>query len=230
MTVVFFDAGNTLLRAVPGIAEIYAEVALRHGMDRDVEDIRRRFARIWKRRSEEKRTESGPFSKGQVKAWWRRFVAEIFEIKIPDHGFVPFFDELYERFARPQTWQVYEDVLPCLALLSSAQVRLGVISNWDERLPGILKSHGLTSYFETVVVSAVEGWEKPHAHIFEIALGRLGVEPDLTVHVGDSPADDARAATDAGLRGILLDREESFQEFAGERISSLSALGALLDI
>ena len=228
MTVVFFDAGNTLLRAVPGIAEIYAEVARRHGIDRDVEDIRRRFAGIWKRRGEEKRTEPGPFSKVQVKTWWRHFVAESFEIEIYDQGFVTFFDQLYERFARPQTWQVYEDVLPCLGLLSSAQVRLGVISNWDERLPGILKSHGLDSYFETVVVSAVEGWEKPHQQIFEIALGRLGVEPSGAVHVGDSPADDARAATSAGLRGILLDREESFSGFVGERISSLTALRALL--
>ena len=45
---------------------------------------------------------------------------------------------------------------------------------------------------------------KPHPAIFDLALERLGIAPDETIVVGDTPATDIAGATAAGLRAILV--------------------------
>jgi len=223
---VFFDAGNTLLRAHPGVSELYVEVAGRHGIRREVPAIRTRFKEGWQRRAgmHERPAQRGGLTSEGVKSWWGGFVAEVFELSSADARYGGFFEELYERFAHPSTWQTFDDVVPCLEALGGRGLRLGVLSNWDSRLPGILEGHGLLGYFDPVVISAVEGWEKPHPRIFEIAVQRLGVDPASVVHVGDNPVDDYAGASKAGLRGVLLDRDGSFPGFEGRRIRTLLEL------
>ena len=46
--------------------------------------------------------------------------------------------ELFHRFAGAEAWEVYPEVRPVLAELAAAGLRLAVVSNWDERLPGLL--------------------------------------------------------------------------------------------
>jgi putative hydrolase of the HAD superfamily len=226
ITTVFFDAGNTLLRAHPGIAEVYVEVAARHGIDRTVEEIRTRFQAAWKKKAgtPQRMREEGRLTSEEVKNFWKSFVREIFSLSRSPEGFDAFFEELYERFADPDTWRTYDDVVPCLDALRGRGLALGVLSNWDERLPRILAGHGLDTYFETVVISAVEGWEKPAREIFEVAVERLGSRPGETLHVGDSPHDDFHGAVGAGLQAALLDRQDLFRDFQGRRIRSLGEL------
>ena len=50
-----------------------------------------------------------------------------------------FFHELYERFARPDAWEVFPDVVSVLEELAESGLKLGVISNWDERLRPLLR-------------------------------------------------------------------------------------------
>jgi putative hydrolase of the HAD superfamily len=56
-----------------------------------------------------------------------------------------------------------------------------------------------------VIDSTVVGVAKPDPRIFEIALGRAGVPPAETVHVGDSLANDVAGARAAGITPIHLD-------------------------
>ena len=69
------------------------------------------------------------------------------------------------------------------------------MSNWDETLPGRLEAFDV----DVVVSSAEAGASKPDPAIFRLALERLGVQPERTLHVGDSPAD-AEGAQAAGMR------------------------------
>jgi len=85
-----------------------------------------------------------------------------------------------------------------------------VVSNWDSRLPILLEHLGLEEFFDTVLVSALEGVEKPGVGIFQRAAARLGVTPASCVHVGDSPLDDYRGAESAGMRAVLVDRHGAF--------------------
>ena len=230
ISTVLFDAGNTLLRPVPGAAEIYAEVANRYGFGRPLEEIRRHLKAALAAGMGDKLREEGSLTPESVKLWWREFVAGVFGVTARDEKFDAFFEELYVRFTDPDTWVVFDDVLPTLRTLREAGLRLAVVSNWDYRLPGILQAHGVSAYLDAIVVSTVEGFEKPHPRLFEIALARVGSEADTALHVGDSLADDVRGAERAGVRAILLDRGGDSSEFPGERIRSLAELPALLGL
>eukprot|EP00316_Scyphosphaera_apsteinii_P002178 CAMPEP_0119340698 /NCGR_PEP_ID=MMETSP1333-20130426/100854_1 /TAXON_ID=418940 /ORGANISM="Scyphosphaera apsteinii, Strain RCC1455" /LENGTH=288 /DNA_ID=CAMNT_0007352507 /DNA_START=123 /DNA_END=989 /DNA_ORIENTATION=+ len=76
---------------------------------------------------------------------------------------------------------------------------LGVISNWDDRLPQLLKRLGLASYFDFILTSGEVGVEKPEAAMFTLAQKLAGVPAgSRCVHVGDSFSRDVLGAFQAG--------------------------------
>ena len=87
-----------------------------------------------------------------------------------------------------------------VAALAGRGLSLAVVANWDVSLHGQLEAHGLDHWFQTVVVSAEVGAEKPDPEPFRVALERLGVDVARTVHVGDSDEHDRAGAAAAGLR------------------------------
>ena len=66
-----------------------------------------------------------------------------------------------------------------------AGLRLAIVSNFDTRLRPILKGLGVDELFNSIVISAEVGVEKPNPLIFEVACQQLGVLPEEAVHVGD---------------------------------------------
>jgi putative hydrolase of the HAD superfamily len=117
-----------------------------------------------------------------------------------------FFSELYEEFTDPATWRVYEDVRPCLDRLLGSGIKLGVISNWDERLRPLLRALDLDRYFHTIVVSAEAGFHKPGPEIFRAAAKQLLTPPQAILHIGDSRSEDYEGARAAGFQSLLLKR------------------------
>ena len=97
-------------------------------------------------------------------------------------------------------------MLPTFTELRRRGFRLGVISNFDERLPRLLDALGLAAHLDAAVHSSAVGVEKPHPAIFEQLLHDLELPPAAVVHVGDSRRDDVEGAQAIGLHGLLLDR------------------------
>lgn len=204
---VTFDVTSTLIHA-PRLAEIYGEILGRHGVPVEAVELKRLIRLVWKEFSchgDMRRDRFARFE-GGAKEWWHRFVARLCEHldTPPPTRFAS--AELYARFARADAWEVYGDVRPALESLRQAGLRLGVVSNWDERLPGLLSRLGFDGFFDIVVSSSAVGVEKPHPKIFLYALRALGVEPSEALHVGDSPIEDVEGAMAAGMRAVLLDR------------------------
>ena len=121
--------------------------------------------------------------------------------------FEEFFEELFDLFARPATWCIFEDVAPVLDTLRRMGVRLAVVSNWDSRLDTLLRRLGLRDRFEFVLTSARAGYRKPDPRIFQLALDKLGLPADAVAYVGDSYEDDFVGAKQAGIMPVLIDRE-----------------------
>ncbi len=194
---VTFDVGNTLITAWPSVGHIYAEIAACHGL-REVtpELLEARFRSVWPGRLHLTESRSG----------WQQLVDEVFEglAAIPPSR--SFFAELYERFAQPDVWRIYDDVLPALDRLAAQGMRLAIISNWDERLRGLLRGLALDTRFETIVISCEVGRAKPDGAIFDEAARRLGLPAARLLHVGDSPESDFRGARDAGFRALQISR------------------------
>lgn len=201
------DATGTLIHT-PRLGEIYAEVFRRHGRTCDPRAVARLIPEVW--------AELGCLTDGSTdrfsahpegaRGWWWRFaerVAERLELPPPSRFATA---ELYDRFARPDAWEVFPEVVEALAGLRRAGLALAVVANWDDRLPGILAGLGLAPLFDAVVVSGATGYEKPDPRIFAAALAALGVEAEAAAHVGDRLRDDVEGAAALGMRAIWLDR------------------------
>jgi putative hydrolase of the HAD superfamily len=103
------------------------------------------------------------------------------------------------------SWRLYDDVLPCLDLLSA--YRLAVISNGDSgQQRRKLERAGIASRFESVVISGDVGVYKPDPEIFERSLQELGEPAREAVYIGDHLEADALGAQGVGMRAIWLAR------------------------
>ena len=162
---------------------------------------------------------------------------------------------------------MHADVLPFFEHLRKARncpdpidplssLRVGIISNSDDRVSSILDSLGLrvgsrrygvsseTSNpdgqgqddIDFVALSYDVGVEKPDRRIFDAAreLGAMGgeLEPDECLHVGDDFVKDVRAAEAAGWNSVIVDRsrekENNLTRQSGLRVEGLVELVLIL--
>ncbi len=221
---VTFDVTHTLLH-VPRLGEIYAEVLGRHGVEVDPEEASRLFSVVWQEMAcsaDPARDRFSGHPEGE-RGWWRRLLERMCEHlgAPPPSRFAA--AELFHRFGTAEAYEIYPEVLKALARLLLSGVRLGVISNWDHRLPDLVEDLGLGLFFEVIVYSAKVGVEKPHERIFHQAATELGVEPAAVLHVGDGRLEDVEGAVAAGMRALHLTRNSG-----GGDLRDLSALPALV--
>jgi putative hydrolase of the HAD superfamily len=200
---VFFDAGNTLIHPDPPVGQVYSEALRAAGADVSAREVERRFRETFERLAGE-RARSGAGA-GDAKDWWRRVVRECFAPYAPA-GFEKMFQGLWDHFARGAAWMVYEDVTPTFEALRARGKMLGLVSNWDERLEGILKELGLARWLDCVVISHQVGAEKPEPAIFRRAARLCGLAPGRILHVGDSYEQDVLGARAAGMQAVWLRR------------------------
>ena len=205
---VFFDVGGTLLRVHPSVGDVYATHAREFGFSGSADDLNREFKQEWKAMGG---MESLGTQKGLEveRAFWKELVRRVFAAHGGLEDFDRYFDLIYNVFRSKESWRVFEDVTESglLDQLRNEGVVLGVISNWDSRLPEILKNTGLAPYFNFILASTVVGSAKPDAGIFREALQRAGVSPAEACHIGDEPATDIEGARNVGIASILIDRQ-----------------------
>jgi putative hydrolase of the HAD superfamily len=220
---VTLDAGNTLLYCSPSPAAIYAEHLSRYGPAVTADVVGPVFRDAWAEMQNHSRSGTDRYTStdGGEKAWWGRFVRRVLAGLDHPAPWRPLLDDLYDAFSKPEIWKTFPDTVPALKQLRGRGVRLAVISNWDRRLPTILDDLELTSFFDTITVSSLEGVEKPAPEIFCRTLDRLGVAPECAIHVGDSPHDDYEGADGVGIHPLLLDRNGLFAGDGYRRVSSL---------
>ena len=226
---VLLDAGGTLIESRPAPASVYAQVLSRRGHPVDEAPVAAAFRSVWSEMTQRHPRGLDRYHrlKGGERAWWGEFVQEVMarlEIGLPWQGVL---DDLFEAFADPAAWHVFPEVPEVLSVLRGRGLRLAVVSNWDSRLPALLDGLGLGGSFDALLVSALEGVEKPSPEIFVRAAERLGVPPGRCLHAGDSPLDDVRGAESAGVRPVLVDRAWIFPD-GYRRVRDLRGLYELL--
>jgi putative hydrolase of the HAD superfamily len=231
LAAITFDAGGTMIYCDPSPGEIYAHHLSRLGRPVRAEEVGPVFREAWadmQRRTVPGQDRYSSVAGGEL-AWWGAFVREVLRRLDHDAPWEPLLDDLFAAFCDASVWKVYPETVDTLDTLANHGIRLAVISNWDRRLPEILRKLDLVEKFETITVSSIEGVEKPSSRIFHRTLERLGISADETLHVGDSPLEDYRGAEKAGLGAALIDRHELFVDEPYRRISSLEELLDLLD-
>jgi putative hydrolase of the HAD superfamily len=113
-----------------------------------------------------------------------------------------------------------------LAAMRDRGLTLVVVSNSDGTAERSLEAAGLREYLHHVVDSALVGYEKPDARIFEHALRQSGARPGHTLHVGDLYHADVAGARSAGINAILLDPYDDWPAVDCDRAADLWAVAA----
>jgi putative hydrolase of the HAD superfamily len=116
--------------------------------------------------------------------------------------------ELYAAWAEHEHFDLYDDARETLVALAARGVRLGVISNSHRCLRSFQSHFALDGLLSAAVSSSILGFMKPDPRIFRAALGQVGVDPARAVMVGDSFPHDIEGALAAGMRGVLLARQD----------------------
>lgn len=209
---VTFDVGHTLIEPRDSVGNVYAEIAARHGRPGLFPaELDQRFLKVLQARGGAVNTRKD----------WEEIVDDTFAGLIAPPPSETFFPELFERFARASEWRIYDDVLSTLVGLAQRGIRLGIISNWDDRLRPLLAALGLASHFEVTMISAEFGSSKPAREIFDSTAQLLGLPPAEILHVGDNWSADVEGARAAGFQACQIARNAPAD---ADRIASLLEL------
>ncbi len=204
---VFFDVGNTLLYPFPSVPAVVLEVLEEAGHEFTVEEIDR-YMPVVDAYYEDRYKADDTFWTDESETsdvWVGMYSLLCRELDIHADA-ETLARRVYDEFGHPHRWRAYGDVPAAFERLAARGMRVGIISNWDTRLAGILIGLGLGSAVDAVISSAQVGLHKPDPRIFELACDRLGVRADRSAHVGDHYYADVIGARTAGLAPVLIDR------------------------
>lgn len=242
------DAGGTLLEIREPVGETYARHARSLGFPVEAPAMESGFQLAFAAAAPlaAPRGTSPAARLDFERAWWRDVVTRALGHALGDPEgarsagtrFERLFDDLFAHYASAAAWRLWPDSLPALEELARRDLRLGILSNFDGRLHGLVDQLGLRPYVSAVIVSSEAGAAKPSPAAFaSLARALGGPPPSACLHVGDSLEDDARGAAASGWHAAWLTRDASVIAAtdddtdgtpAAVRITSLSAVADLV--
>ena len=196
------DAAGTLLHPREPIAATYARFARSYGCTRSAAEIGAAFSQAMRELPTRER------GSRDWRSFWTEVVARSTGVAAP-----ALVDVLIEHFAHAPAWQVAHGAARCLASLRDRGMKLGLVSNWSAELRPLLGELEIDAWFDTIVISAEEGIEKPDPEMFVRACARLGLGCDAAVHVGDSRRADVEGARAAGCAALHFGHGHDVADF-----------------
>lgn len=232
---VLLDVGDTLIGPAVPFGVVYARVLASHGLELDPARLQAAILDTvaWSMREIPPGVDRYGHFPGGESEYWRHFSRRVLEqatgAEVDGNLGDRALDGLRDAFKAPSAWEVFPDVVPVLAALTARGVSLGIVSNWDSRLPAVLDMLDLSRWFAAVGVSHLEGVEKPDPRLFHVVLRRLAVDPSAALHVGDVPELDGAGARAAGVDCLIVDRRDKLGGADVPAVRDLSALPRIVE-
>jgi putative hydrolase of the HAD superfamily len=197
---VFFDAVGTLIHPEPSAAESYHRAGSRHGSRLDPKEVHRRFATAF-RAEETLAGHAHRTDEAREVQRWRRIVSAVLD-DVSDLD--DCFRDLYEHFARADAWRCEPGAGEVLAKLRESGLVVGVASNFDHRLRGVLAGLTELGRLDHLAISSEVGWKKPAPQFFATLCSRTNLKPHQILVVGDDFDNDIQGARDSGMHALLV--------------------------
>ena len=200
MKAVLFDLGTTLIKTAP-VTEIFGRILAAHGIRKPSIEGDSAFAEVTDEFSLE--DYSLPYEE-----FWRIYNMKILERLGVQENLEELADAITDEWWDNSDVELYPDVKETLKTLNEMGLKLGIVTNgFRADLEEILSRTSLTGRFDVTVGVDDVGKPKPNKEIFFYALEKLGVTPQETLFVGDNPKADYEGAENAGLKPLLIDRD-----------------------
>lgn len=201
---VTFDVTNTIIRVLGSVGQNYTKVAAMYGKSVDPSRLDACFKQAYKHQMEQY-PNFGVNSSLTPTTWWDRVVKDTFRKAGTDEQQLDAISKhLYGHFATRQGWEVLPQAERTLISLKRKGIKLGIVSNFDDRLEKILTELSLMHYFDFVLSSAVVKMQKPDPGIFKMALKLADVKSEEALHVGDNILTDYEGSRAVSMFGVLL--------------------------
>ncbi len=214
---VLFDAVGTLIHSRVPVAEVYRRAGCDAGIELDVSTISDRFRAAIREHADS----ALPTSESRERERWRRIVASVFrELDATE----AIFQRLWNEFGSADAWSLYPDVADTIRQLSSENIRFGIASNFDQRLPAVLEACGLAISANRLFHSGMLGWSKPNPNFYREIESRLNVASNELLLVGDDCQNDYLAPRKFGWHSIWLRRTNSTTETDVDTVTSLAEI------
>lgn len=196
-----FDAVGTLIFADPPVHLAYFRIGAKFGSRLSPAEVRSRFQRVFN-----EHRQSAPHSgigEADERSFWRAVVGDVFA-DIADIDAC--FEELFDHFANPESWQCFADVEETLDELAARGYRLAIASNFDARLHRICDDLTELAPIATRIISSQVGAAKPHPDFYKAILSACECREDELLMIGDDSERDVAAPRRLGITAWELSR------------------------
>ncbi len=215
---IFFDIGDTLVFDDPPLRQRLAMAFRVMGLTVDTARLPGAF-RIGEAYAAEKYVQGIPWEDPDTLGEAVTRILAALEMPPPD------LSELLIQFAAiPFERHVHPQALALLEELKERGFALGVVSDWEAALPGLLAQLGLAPYLDALAVSEIVGATKPDPRLFEDALRQADVPAENSLHVGDWYELDVAGARAAGMQALLFDWPERRPDTDCPRVATFDEL------
>lgn len=211
---VTFDATNTLIKVKKSVGHRYYQVAEIYGLvrqserDKLIAKFNENF-QICMREMKEKHPMYGVNEGISNSQWWLEVTREVLKRSglADDKRVDVVVGHLYKMFSTGQPYEYVNGAMNFLRTLKSEhpELKLGIVSNSDERLVQIIAELRLRHFFNFVILPQLDKVQKPDPAVFKLALEKASLhEPSEAVHIGDSVKKDYFAAKKCKWNALLL--------------------------
>jgi putative hydrolase of the HAD superfamily len=216
---VLFDCVGTLLRPAPDVATVYQQVGGQFGATLDRATVKRRFQEAFQRHF----SPSTPAitSQADERRRWHAVVGDVFVEQ--SHATAEILAVLWEHFARPAHWRLFEDVGPTWKSLRHGGYVIGIASNFDRRLYRLCASISPLDSCSHLFASVDIGFRKPDIRFFRAIERHLALAPASLLLIGDDGRNDLAGAVQAGWHALRIDRDGRSTDATGRTVATLEA-------
>jgi REG-2-like HAD superfamily hydrolase len=224
--VICLDFFNTLAHYNPSREQIYVDVCADNGITLSPKILARKITigdMYW--RDENRKSPIEKRNKIQQFRFYINYISRILKESGVKSNTILATKILLRMKKIAWKFEAFDDSVPTLILLKKRGFKLGLISNVDKKIDEVYQSLGLLEHLDFVVTSHEAGCDKPDPRIFMAALEKAGVNPDEAIYVGDQYHLDVVGARNAGIKPILIDRYDWFDDINDcPRIKRLSEI------
>lgn len=160
--------------------------------------------------------------------WWKHmnkhFYQSYLECGVPKEAAQIATEKIRGLIKLKENYFLFDDTCETLQAAKDLGYTNVILSNNYPDMAEVVDALGLTKYFDGMIVSAIEGYDKPRPELFEIAKERFPA--DRYYMIGDNPKADILGGKNAGMTTILVHKEPV--EYADHCFPDLASIVPLL--